>query len=224
MAWTAPASFSVGEVLASAKLNIQLRDNLRFLKGLDGTVTIDNSVNLFTPSTGSFATVTLSLGDSGTTARAQLLGQRDGTNAGGYLIANTRDGSGTLVEAWRVNQQQYMGVGSANPLTRLHLRDGGAAGANFGNASFWSATNIGTTPVTVIPSGVTAAHLMYIVISSSNLYSFSTATLISGSNPDIFNANNNADRLIAELSGGALTVRRSAGSLTYRTALWILWF
>lgn len=44
MAWSTPPTFSVAEVVTATKLN-QIRDDLRYLKGLDGEITLDNVVN-----------------------------------------------------------------------------------------------------------------------------------------------------------------------------------
>ncbi len=46
MAWTAPYDWSVGEVVTAAKLNEQLRHNMRYLKGLDGDVVIEDDINI----------------------------------------------------------------------------------------------------------------------------------------------------------------------------------
>jgi len=42
--WTAPKTWSVDEIVTAAQLNAQLRDNMRYLKGLDGAVTIESAV------------------------------------------------------------------------------------------------------------------------------------------------------------------------------------
>lgn len=49
MAWTAPRTWVVGEVVTAALLNTHLRDNLRYLKGLDGTPDIDNHLRVLGP-------------------------------------------------------------------------------------------------------------------------------------------------------------------------------
>jgi hypothetical protein len=44
MAWVSPKSWSVGEVVTAANLVIHLTNNTRYLKGMDGPVTIDNNL------------------------------------------------------------------------------------------------------------------------------------------------------------------------------------
>lgn len=53
MAWTAPATWSVGETVVASKMNTHIRDNLNYLRGLAGAVNINNSLGIgtadFTP-------------------------------------------------------------------------------------------------------------------------------------------------------------------------------
>lgn len=42
MAWTAPRTWVTGEIVTSALLNTHVRDNLRYLKGTDGGVSLDD--------------------------------------------------------------------------------------------------------------------------------------------------------------------------------------
>src|SRR5688572_10563024 len=44
MAWSAPKTWSVGEVVTAAMMNTHVRDNLDYLKGNAGGVTISNRV------------------------------------------------------------------------------------------------------------------------------------------------------------------------------------
>jgi len=46
MAWTTPQDFTTGEIVTAAKLNTNVRDNTRYLKGLDGDVTLDDDLVL----------------------------------------------------------------------------------------------------------------------------------------------------------------------------------
>jgi len=46
MAWTAPRTYVAGEVITAAIGNAQWRDNERYLKGLDGDVTIEDDIEL----------------------------------------------------------------------------------------------------------------------------------------------------------------------------------
>jgi hypothetical protein len=44
MAWTAPATWSVSEVVLASKMNLHVRDNLKYLKGQAGAVAIEDAL------------------------------------------------------------------------------------------------------------------------------------------------------------------------------------
>ncbi len=44
MAWTAPKTYTAGETINADILNTHIRDNLRYLKGLDGDITLSDDV------------------------------------------------------------------------------------------------------------------------------------------------------------------------------------
>ena len=81
MAWTAPADFNTGEVVTAAKLNTHVRDNLRYLKGLDGAIALDAALS-----------VTGSVQSSGTfngTGTAPGLWLAETSAKGAYLVLNS---------------------------------------------------------------------------------------------------------------------------------------
>ena len=46
MAWTTPRTWVTGEVVTAALMNTHVRDNTRYLKGLEGAVTIEDDINI----------------------------------------------------------------------------------------------------------------------------------------------------------------------------------
>jgi len=46
MGWTAPRTYTVGEIITKAILDAHVRDNLRYLKGLDGVPTIESGLTI----------------------------------------------------------------------------------------------------------------------------------------------------------------------------------
>ena len=46
MSWTTPATFVNGTVITASDFNEQIRDNLRYLKGMSGSVEIEDDVNV----------------------------------------------------------------------------------------------------------------------------------------------------------------------------------
>ena len=51
MAWTAPRTYTTGEIVTAAILNTDVRDNLRYLKGLDGRTDFESAVAFITDET-----------------------------------------------------------------------------------------------------------------------------------------------------------------------------
>lgn len=93
MAWTAPATYGVGDVLTAANLNTYLRDNLRYLKGLDGDVYIEDDLGIGTanpqaniPASARVVTVS-SGGGAGTTASLVAEGTRSGADGSTALFS-----------------------------------------------------------------------------------------------------------------------------------------
>jgi hypothetical protein len=68
MAWTTPATWTDGVAVTAAQLNAQIRDNLRYLKGLDGVPYIEAAVELpemTTPSTPASGRGRVFIGNTG---------------------------------------------------------------------------------------------------------------------------------------------------------------
>ncbi len=56
MAWTAPRTWTTGEIVTASMLNTDIRDNLRYMKGLDGDVRIEDDLAIGS-ATGPISTV-----------------------------------------------------------------------------------------------------------------------------------------------------------------------
>lgn len=91
----------------------------------------------------------------------------------------------------------------------------------------WEYDGIDGTARTVIADGagdVVHASLVFYVLRASNNYRSAgdTGLLVPGSTIDLWNSG--ADICVVAVSaGGAMTVQRTAGTLTYKVALWVLW-
>jgi hypothetical protein len=46
MGWTSPRTWNVGEIVTKALMDLHIRDNFRYLKGLDGAVSLDDALIL----------------------------------------------------------------------------------------------------------------------------------------------------------------------------------
>ena len=54
MAWTSPVTRVTGEIVTAASWNVDVRDNLRALKGMDGLVTIQDGITMSGTGTASY--------------------------------------------------------------------------------------------------------------------------------------------------------------------------
>jgi len=92
MAWTAPATWSVSEVVLASKMNTHVRDNLKYLKGQAGAVVLEDRLEI--PATSGTTGTGLRFATSGT-SYGTVQGFNDGTNS--YIFFGTNrqfDGTG----------------------------------------------------------------------------------------------------------------------------------
>lgn len=87
MAWDPPSTFSAGAVLTAAQMN-QIRDSLRYLKGLDGAISLDAA--LTSPSM-----TNPTLQDSASTMRCRPF---YATSIGASAVTIIADGSGDVTQ------------------------------------------------------------------------------------------------------------------------------
>lgn len=81
MAWTAPRTWVAGEIVTAALMNTHVRDDLRYLKGLDGAVAIEDDLtvdNLIT--SGNVDGVDVSAHKAGTATAQHTAGVGDHTH------------------------------------------------------------------------------------------------------------------------------------------------
>jgi hypothetical protein len=246
MAWTAPAlgsEFAVAEVVTAAKMNTKLTDNLRYLKGMDSAVDIVNILNLkpaaanpefgmYLPASSSVAQYVMY--DQAGTYRA-IAGFGGSTYATTALQNSffflTNGASGDVVfmpngtEQVRYKVGGNVGIGTASPQGRLHAK------GSIASAMLFEYDGVDNTARTVIADG--AGDVLYSIVgmftvrasdgglSSGNV----TANLGLSSGTDLYNpggAGTNVCRLLTA-ANGSVTVQRTAGALTYKVALWLLW-
>jgi hypothetical protein len=179
MAWTAPAlgsEFAVAEVVTAAKMNAKLTDNLRYLKGLDGAVVIqDNlliqkasgssSLGLQIPTNTTFGQFIFNdqagaqasyLGYIGSAAG---LGARNDTVEIGTVAKDLtfRAGAGGASEYMRLlTASGNLGIGTASPQGRVH-----AKGA-IASAMLFEYDGVDGTARTVIADG--AGDVLYSIV------------------------------------------------------------
>lgn len=224
MAYSTPPTFLSGNLLTSAQLNLYLRDNFRALSGQDGPITLFDSVQIYVASTAPNATAAIFGGHSGNTSSSAIWFQRNAAAAGGRFLILTRTDANVLTEALRVDQNQRVGVGTTDPLARLHLRDGSTPV----NAAFWANGGINGTAQTILPTstGATVVGVMGMCAGTGTLIPQLQSNLGMNTTTNtalLFSGNSATDVVTLTLASGGLTVRRTAGSDTYRASLWVFW-
>ncbi len=137
MAWTAPRTWVTGEVVTAALMNTHVRDDLRYLKGLDGGVTIEDDLDI---GANLLKTTNLSLKEGtssiwylrtaaddayvsilGNAGQFSIFQARTGTTFidcrdvdTNYIAGRARDSGSGLVEIFRM-------VGAADPYFQMTL-------------------------------------------------------------------------------------------------------
>jgi hypothetical protein len=214
MAWTAPRTWSVAEVVTAAMLNTHVRDNLNYLKGNAGAVDLVNTVNL-KPASGN-PELGMYLPANTAVAQAVMYDQtatyRGIFGYGGSAYANaalqncafflTNGTSGDFVilpngvetARWKVGGAAYFkGAGGGFIFLSANAVDGtlqtlAAAGTVTQSAAFWAYDRNNTGGAFVQVSGNMLA--------------------LGGT----FNLVNTDTVQVAVSAGGAITVQRTAGT------------
>jgi hypothetical protein len=237
VAWTAPRTWSVSEVVTAANMNTHVRDNLDYLKGNAGTVAIADSVTL--------PTVTGTTGDglrftSGGTDYANFQGMDLSSNTyiffssnryytgaawaqlnarAGAVLQLTQDdlsfstfpaASSTPTERWRITDAGDMSIGAGvAPGGRLHVVGGEISGGGFCINSLAAVTSIETM---FIAGTVPRAISLYIFdrnnTGGATVASQNLMVALSGSTSYV-----NSDTItVAVTAGGAVTCQRTSGT------------
>ena len=241
MAWSAPPTFVVSEVVTAARMNI-LSDDLSYLKGLAGTVAIQDSMTVS-------VNVAAAAGMTVTNASA---------NAGAYTGLSINNDSASSAGAYRCSSTNtaYGGVNSLNFLTlgahpfgigtsnQLRILVDANGNTGFGTSSpqgklhgydtiggflHWKYDGVDGTARTVIPDGtgdvLYYATGLFQVRTSGGAISATGSTIgliTPGTAQDLYN---NAGNILsfAVAANGSVTVQRTGGALTYKVNLWLLW-
>lgn len=241
MAWTAPKTWSVGELVTATNMNTHVRDNLTYLKGGAGAVNIEASLgvgaagitpgaSLHAKGTGGGNIQVLAESDSTGSSRIEL---RDGAGPQNKIAlilgtASATDGQFGIYDARQsvfralINTGGDLGLGTTSPQGRLHLRD------TISGVLHWEYDGVDGTARTVIPDG--AGDVLY------GLTGLAVARASTGAAPSVgvfslsalpstytlFNDGTNS--LAFHLNAnGSTDVQRAAGTATFKVAIWLLW-
>lgn len=194
------------------------------------TLTTDGNTNVGAVPNGAsdVAAFTAYSTDDATDAAFILMGI-DATPATKTVLRSAKLGSGTLLplgievgagnEWMRIATDGKIGIGRTAPQGRLHGYD------TIGGFLYWEYDGVDGTVRTVIPDGagdvLYSARVMYVIRGSDGTIVNNNVGVSNGGDAAItvgastFNIRVNAN--------GSMDVRRSAGSLTAKIALWVVW-
>lgn len=222
MAWTTPATFTVGEVVTASKLNTHIRDNLRYLKGLDGAVTIESALVV----SGGSVDARGAVSETAIGADSARIGVASGTprivledasatvwqmdNNGGVYRLFTPGVVRMALNAANGNA----GFGVDTPAGALH------AVQSPGGFLVFCRTGIGATPVQIVTGASRRISLWGVAhrVSGGLNQIVNGSSAISGSTADIF-TDGGTNTLRVTNTAGTVTVARAAGSDTYEVVL-----
>lgn len=191
MAWATPWTATTGQVVTAAQMNA-IRDNLRFLKGLDGGVTLENALSV-NYAAGAASGSTLNLRN--TTASAQYAG-----------IINLQDNAGA-------NRGQLLAYGDQDGFRFF--------GGGPGRVVIWGAAGINSaTPINVIPAGVVRRWAAWgVAYHSGGSGAFNAVNNVPNVQTTLYTDGTNI--LVAQASSGVLQVYRSGGSASFDVILFV---
>lgn len=137
MAYSTPSTATVGQILTSARWNSEVRDNLRYLKGMDGPVTIDNALTV----SGSVAAASASVSGALTTNTLSVTGTTGPLTVAGNLGMNPTPTLGaTINNVVQASRRSYAANGNVMFETDWLRRD--ASGTGWNNARTHNALSV----------------------------------------------------------------------------------
>lgn len=259
MAWTAPRTWTVGELVTAAYLNTHIRDNLSYLKGDTTDIQIGTTGQKWglgiAPTRqhhiygAGQATAALTdagnaggtayLQDSGTNAGnggALIFGAGQGLHAGikslltngagqttGDLAFSTRNATSdtALTERMRLTAAGRLGINRSSPQGALHGLQ------TLGGFLYWEFDGVDATTRTALPAGSVAYSATFLY----NTRSSAGTPVINGSVGNkalgaslVINTDGGTNTCTLTVNAdGSVSVVRTAGTVTYKVQLWIIY-
>lgn len=236
MAWTAPRTWVNGEIETDTIFNTHVRDNFLYLKGLAGPVIVEDDLGVQRSSAGIVAAyinntgagacrLAIGMTPTGTTAWLQQFDPPTkevlsfNRASGGNYVIQTTSGNTIL-------NTNGVGLTVSAPQGKIH-------GYNtISGFLAWEFNGVDGTARTLIPDGTGDVQIgvaFFGVIQHSVGPTLGYTNNVGGALPLapsgsalIYNAGGN-QLTLAVSAGGALTIQRTAGTGTYKVALWLTW-
>lgn len=245
MAWTAPRTWVVSEIVTAALMNTHVRDNLAYLKGQAGTVAIEAGATFDAACaiSGSGGNLLVISGTTTTTGLAVTMANVASQNAQ-LSLTNTGQRNALIYMDRAADKLKISQNGTANPAISIDAN--GFVGIN--NATVpkgmlhgydtisgfvkYEFDGVDGTARTVIPDG--AGDVLYGVMpiwavrhsggtTQGGSYSTGgTGLLTPGNTLDIYSSGGNILQLQVA-ANGSVTVQRTAGTGTYKVTLLLQW-
>lgn len=224
MAWSAPATYSTGQIVTAVDLNL-IRDNLKYLKGQAGAVTIEDQIALTLNANASNG-LNVTNANAGASAFAHINLINDGGSAAGFFRGSSTTaayaGANALnigmigahplalftnntVRQW-IDSNGNVNFGATAPVAKLQ-----AVGAG-GGVLFLSANAV-TTLQTLAAAGTVTKGMFYWLSDINNTGGGLVEVLPSHLGLSGSATYANTDTMtIAVTAGGAITIARTTGS------------
>lgn len=235
MGWTAPATYSVSQIMLAADMNL-IRDNLNYLKGNAGAIAISDRVGITVAPNNVSGDLSLDSGYGAVGDYHQINWQghsaiRGIATAGGqmgldFILQNGASATvNTGVNVMRMRGDGSVGIGTTAPNGRLHGYD------TIAGFMHWKYDGVDGTARTVIADGTgdVLYRLMAMFVTRADngataAGSFASAVLVPGGGDAVIDTQG-ADTLALRVNAnGSVDIRRNAGATrTWKVSLWCLW-
>lgn len=225
MAYSAPFTANVNDVFTSAEWNTYVRDNLNYLHGDAGAITLNNALNV----TGNVKSIGGTFQGNGaapgmwmdeTSAKGAYFLvnssvvqiQRRATNFGAFEANPFQMNLGAPSNSFVMDVSGRIAMGIGTPQGALHVVGQTAAGAQQGGELLLEAAAV-TSLQTLTAAGTVARGAIFLILDRNNtggalLATFSGAIGLGGNIAYI-----NADTVqISLTAGGAITAQRTSGT------------
>jgi len=222
MAWTAPATWSVSEVVVASKMNLHIRDNLSYLKAspqFDGTIGV--GVAASASYVAYFKNGALPVRVEQSTSQINAIELRntsnDAVNKWAFRIRDLAEGDFNIYDMTAALQRLYInasgnvGIGTTSPAGKLHvLGAGGVTTAGMAIGSVAAVTSIQT----VFAAGTVSRICAFVIFDRNNtggagIVTFPVNAVALSNNLTYVN---NDTITIAVTAGGAVTAQRTVGT------------
>lgn len=246
MAWTVPRDWTTGEIVTETMMDTHVRDNLNYLKGATGAISLDGDVTVNDAASALFALNHTSgvfksyhgissagaaawninrNPDSGAfddTAKSHASMTMDGSGTSSFIAWRTAAAANTFgTERMRLNGAGFLGIGRTVPQGVLHTYD------SISGLLKYEFDGLDGTARTLIPDG--AGDVLYSVSfwalirsSGGTVVHVLPTNVAPGANVNMYSSG--ADIVQFQVAAnGAVTVQRTGGALTYKVSLLLHW-